>query len=124
LIGGDTGRSTLGPAEYPEAVINIKGSGALKIDGIVVTCGSNSLAWNKLVHVDVYGTLILYNGEISGNSIGDGVVNSGTFKMYGGRISNNTSIVGGGGSGVLCITVSAARSVCLAVKSPTTPDLE
>ncbi len=99
LIGGDTGRSTLGPAEYPEAVINIKGSGALKIDGIVVTCGSNSLAWNKLVHVDVYGTLILYNGEISGNSIGDGVVNSGTFKMYGGRISNNTSIVGGGGSG-------------------------
>jgi hypothetical protein len=99
LIGGDSGRSTLGPAEYPEAVINVKGSGALKIDGIAVTCGNNSLAWNKLVHVDVCGTLILYNGEISGNSIGDGVVNSGTFEMYGGKISNNTSIVGGGGRG-------------------------
>jgi hypothetical protein len=98
LIGGDTGRSTLGPAEYPEAVINVKGSGALKIDGIVVTCGNYALAWNKLMHVDVCGTLTLYNGEISGNSLGDGVVNSGTFEMYGGKISNNNANDGYGGA--------------------------
>jgi hypothetical protein len=98
LIGGDTGRSTLGPAEYPEAVINVKGSGALKIDGIVVTCGNYALAWNKLIRVDVCGTLILYNGEISGNSLGDGVVNSGTFEMYSGKISNNNANDGYGGA--------------------------
>lgn len=49
LIGGDTGRSTLGPAEYAQAVINVEGSGVLRIDGVFVTCGNYPLAWNKLV---------------------------------------------------------------------------
>jgi hypothetical protein len=87
LIGGDTGRSTLGPTEYPQAVINVRG--VLKLDGIVVTCTNYPLAWNLLVLVD--GTLILYNGEISGNILGDGVYNSATFEMYGGKISNNNA---------------------------------
>jgi hypothetical protein len=97
MIGGDTGRSTLGPAEYPDAVINVEGNGVLRIDGIVVTCG-DYLAWNKLVRVNVCGTLILYNGEISGNILGDGVVNSGTFEMYGGKISENNADAGYGGA--------------------------
>ena len=86
LIGGDTGRSTFGPRDYPQAVINVGGSGVLRLDGIVVTCANFPLAWNLLVSVS--GTLVLYNGEISGNVLGDGVVNSGTFEMYGGKISN------------------------------------
>jgi hypothetical protein len=88
LIGGDA-RTTLGPAEWPDAVIIVSGDGVLRLDGIVVTCANNPLAYNKLVRVEVCGTLILYNGEISGNSVGDGVVNGGTFEMYGGKISNN-----------------------------------
>jgi len=95
LIGGDTGRSTLGPTEYPQAVINVEGSGALRLDGIVVTCANFPLAWNTLV--SVYGKLILSNGEISGNILGDGVVNSGTFEMYRGKISNNNGNAGYGG---------------------------
>ena len=95
LIGGDTGRSTLGPMEYPQAVINVEGSGALRLNGIVVTCANFPLAWNTLV--SVYGKLILSNGEISGNNLGDGVVNSGTFEMYGGKISNNNGNAGYGG---------------------------
>jgi hypothetical protein len=97
LIGGDTGRSTLGPTEYPQAVINVDGSGVLRIDGVSVTCDNYPLAWNNLVRVNVCGTLILYNGEISGNILGCGVVNSGTFEMYGGKISNNNAKAGYGG---------------------------
>jgi hypothetical protein len=87
LIGGDTGRSTLGPTDYPQAVINV--GGVLRLDCIVVTCANYPLAWNLLVLVS--GTLILYNGEISGNILGDGLYNSGTFEMYGGKISNNNA---------------------------------
>jgi hypothetical protein len=93
LIGGDTGRSSLGPTEYAQAVINV--GGVLRLDGIVVTCANFPLAWNLLVLVG--GTLILYNGEISGNILGDGVYNSGTFEMYGGKISNNNANAGYGG---------------------------
>ena len=89
LIGGDTGRSILGPTEYPQAVINVEGSGVLRLDGIVVTCADFPLAWNLLVSVS--GIVILYNGEISGNSLGDGVYNIGTFEMYGGKISKNNA---------------------------------
>jgi len=86
-------------ATFPDAVIIVEGNGVLKIDGIFVTCGNYALAWNKLMRVNVCGTLILYNGEISNNILGDGVVNSGMFEMYGGKISNNTSKVGSGGRG-------------------------
>lgn len=101
LIGGDREivRTEEGyPVPLPDAVIMVEGSGVLKIDGIVVTSTNIGPTWNSLVRVNVVGTLIMYNGEISGN-IGDGVCNSGTFEMYGGKISNNTSIVGGGGRG-------------------------
>ncbi len=87
LIGGDTGRSTFSPWEYPQWVIDVEGSGVLRLDGIVVTCGDYPFSWNLLVSVS--GTLVLYDGEISGNSLGSGLVNSGTFEMYGGKISNN-----------------------------------
>jgi len=96
LIGGGS-RTTLGPSEYPDAVITVEGGGVLWLDGIVVTCVNNAIAWNKLVRVSVSGTLIMYAGEISGNSNGDGVVNSGMFEMYGGKISNNNANAGYGG---------------------------
>ncbi|MDR2719365.1 MAG: hypothetical protein LBC03_00985 [Nitrososphaerota archaeon] len=96
LIGADA-RTSLGPAEWPDAVIIVLGAGVLRLDGIVVTCTNNPLAYNKLVRVEECGTLILYNGEISGNSNGDGVVNGGTFEMYGGKISNNNANAGYGG---------------------------
>ncbi len=102
LIGGDRElvRNEDGiPVSFSDAVIIVEGSGVLRIDGVAVTCGNYPLAWNKLVRVNVSGTLILYDGEISGNILGDGVVNSGRFEMYGGKISNNTSKVGHGGSG-------------------------
>ena len=98
LIGGDTGHPTRGPGEYASAVINVEGSGVLRIDGIVVTCGNYPLSWNKLVRVNVVGTLILINGEISSNKFGDGVINSGTFEMYDGKISNNNANAGYGGA--------------------------
>ncbi len=97
LIGGDTGRSTIGPFDYPQAVINVEGNGVLRIDGIFVTCANFPYLWNKIVYVCLGGTLILYNGEISDNVVGDGVVNSGTFEMYGGKISNNNGNRGYGG---------------------------
>lgn len=96
LIGVDA-RITLGPAEWPDAVIIVAGAGVLRLDGVVVTCANNPLAYNKLVRVEACGTLILYDGEISGNSNGDGVVNGGTFEMYGGKISNNNGNAGYGG---------------------------
>ncbi|MGE5556499.1 MAG: hypothetical protein ACM3UY_09645 [Methanocella sp.] len=96
LIGGDTDRSTLGPTEYPKAVIYVENSGVLKIDCIIVTCANYPLAWNNLVSVS--GTLVLYNGEISGNPLGGAIVNSGTFEMHGGKISNNNANAGYGGA--------------------------
>jgi hypothetical protein len=95
LIGGDTGRSTLGPFEYAQAVVNVRG--VLRLDGVFVTCGKFPLSWDLLVNV-IGGTLILNKGEISGNSLGGGVVNSGTFEMYGGKISNNNANAGSGGA--------------------------
>ena len=67
----------------------VQQSGVLRLDGIVVTCADFPLAWNLLVSVS--GIVILYNGEISGNSLGDGVYNIGTFEMYGGKISKNNA---------------------------------
>lgn len=96
LVGGDTGRSSLGPGEFAQAVISVWG--VLRLDGVVVTCANFPLSWYLLVRVS--GTLILYNGEISGNSLGGGVINSGTFEMYGGKISNNNANAGFSGAAV------------------------
>jgi hypothetical protein len=65
LIGGDTGRSTLGPGEYAQAVINVEDGGVLRLDGVFVTCENFPLSWNRLCSVNG-GTLVMYNGEISG----------------------------------------------------------
>ena len=51
------------------------------------------------VYVDIFGTLNLYGGRITGNRTdreGGGVVSWGTFRMYGGEISNNSAEQGGG----------------------------
>jgi hypothetical protein len=99
LVGGGS-RTTLGPGEYSDAVINVKGDGVLKLEGIIVPCPNNILAWNNLVRVEVRGVLILYSGELSDNSLAGAVGNGGTFEMYGGKIANNNGAgVGNGGSG-------------------------
>ena len=94
LVGGNRA-SASNEHNYPEAVITVEGGAVLRLDCIAVTCVGYT--WNKIVRVDVCGTLILYNGELSGNNFGDGVVNSGMFEMYGGKISNNNAQAGYGG---------------------------
>jgi hypothetical protein len=104
LIGGETGRLAITPNEYnfPVSVIDVESSSVLRLDGVVVTCINDPIAWNRLVRVSVGGTLILYDGEISGNNFGDGVNNWGTFEMYGGKISNNNANAGYGGGVYNC----------------------
>ncbi|MCL1976712.1 MAG: hypothetical protein FWG55_01175 [Candidatus Bathyarchaeota archaeon] len=93
-----------------QGTLIVKDGGTLKIDGISVThLGDEE---GSGVTVDSGGTLILYNGEISGNTVsgvslsvliggyssyGGGVYNSGVFEMYGGKISNNLASIGSGG---------------------------
>jgi hypothetical protein len=91
LIGGDTGRSSLGPGEYAYPVIVVEDGGVLRLDGVFVTCENFPLSWSHLVYVNGGGTLVMYDGEISDNSLGSAVVNFGMFEMYGGKISNNAA---------------------------------
>jgi len=89
--------------------IIVQNGGTLTLDGIIVTHTSGN---GRGIAVTNGGTLIMYSGEISGNSdtenskhflpgdpysIGGGVFNMGTFEMSGGKISNNTSKNGYGG---------------------------
>jgi hypothetical protein len=93
-----------------ESTISVDGGGMLKLDGIVITHEKDKAGSG--VTVDSGGTLILYSGEISGNTVygrgmpalvggyssyGGGVYNSGAFEMYGGKISGNFASVGKGG---------------------------
>lgn len=69
--------------------------GSLRLDGITVTCAKdNTAGWGVLVGLG--GTLILSDGEITGNNAG-GVSNYGSFEMSGGKIFNNTANYSGGG---------------------------
>jgi len=96
------------------ATLIVKDSGILTLDGIIVTHAIKGLYEGGCgVIVDAKDKLILYNGEISGNSgaiiftggtftggiysEGGGVYNNGIFEMYGGKISNNESPFGFGG---------------------------
>ncbi|MCL2257937.1 MAG: hypothetical protein FWC14_07100 [Candidatus Bathyarchaeota archaeon] len=71
--------------------IIVRPDAILCLDGIIVTHESGSTGFG----VWVYGTLIMYSGEISGNT-GGGVNNVGVFELYGGEISGNTAVNGGG----------------------------
>jgi hypothetical protein len=97
--------------------ITVDSGGALTLDGIIVTHKTGELGGGVTTSKD--STLILLNGEITGNTggyyynpydheymneiiaDGCGVVNSGTFKMLGGRISNNIRFLHGDGGGVV-----------------------
>ena len=72
--------------------------GMLTLDGIIVTHVNGAIG--RGVVVNNGGTFIMYNGEISGNTVtnyGGGVWNEGTFVMSGGTIANNTATFYGGG---------------------------
>ena len=71
--------------------ILVRPGGILRLDGVIVTHELGSAGCG----VSVYGTLIMYSGEISGNTC-SGVDNSGIFELYGGKISGNTAVNGGG----------------------------
>ncbi|MDR2720298.1 MAG: hypothetical protein LBC03_05805 [Nitrososphaerota archaeon] len=72
------------------STIHVNG-GMLTLNGIIVTHETDSVG--RGIHVNTDSTLIMVDGEISGNTnnYGGGVTNSGTFTMYGGTITNNTA---------------------------------
>jgi hypothetical protein len=94
-----------------KSTINVENSGVLKIDGIIVTHVSGEDG--RGIDVLANGQLIMYRGEISGNtntgdaepntiggfpSNGGGVyIEYGFFEMSGGKISNNKAKAGNGG---------------------------
>jgi hypothetical protein len=91
---------------YYDTVV-VMGGGVLRIDGVIVTHAKGIKGTGVRVGSD--GTLIMYDGKISGNNLpraylghaawtgyGGGVHNSGIFEMYGGEITNNTAYCGGG----------------------------
>jgi hypothetical protein len=80
--------------------IVVKSGGELVLrEGIVVTHAVGNTG--RGIYVERKGTFILSGGEVSGNTIntqgvdvynyGAGVYNQGTFKMYSGKILNNTA---------------------------------
>lgn len=97
--------------------ITVDSGGALTLDGIMVTHKTGEIGGG--VTTSKGSTLIMLNGEITGNmggyyynpddhahmneiiADGCGVANSGTFKMLGGRISNNIRFLHGDGGGVV-----------------------
>jgi len=94
LIGAD-GKNT----------ITVNSNGLLRLDGIIVTHEGNGSGSGIFVEPD--GTLIMIDGEITGNNgwrgslgnaggAGGGVYNCGVFTMFGGVISGNTATIGGG----------------------------
>lgn len=86
-----------------ERVIEIPGGATLNLydcseDPGAIT-GGYSIYSGGGVYVDMFGTLNLYGGRITGNGTdgdGGGVKSWGTFRMYGGEISFNGADQGGG----------------------------
>jgi len=78
-------------------------SGVLRLEGVVVTHIEGD--FGRGITVNEGGILLMYNGEIFGNTVnwsgGGGVLTKGVFKLYGGVISGNTATSnsnwGGGG---------------------------
>jgi len=79
------------------ATLYVGTGGVLVLDGIVVTHADGTDGHG----VDNYGTVIMYSGMISGNTVrlssGGGVFTNGVFEMHGGAIVNNVARVSGGG---------------------------
>jgi len=93
---------------YSIDTINVAYDGVLRLDGIIVTHAEGVDGAGIYIQHD--GTLIMYDGKISGNNIptylssgmwsgsGGGVENrGGVFVMFGGEISGNTAGMSGGG---------------------------
>jgi hypothetical protein len=80
-----------------ESVITVQSSGRLTLNGVIVTHTAGSMGCG--VVVESGGTLIMVDGEISGNTadLGGGVSNHGSFIMAGGSITDNIAINRGGG---------------------------
>ncbi|MDR0461066.1 MAG: hypothetical protein LBH62_06520 [Nitrososphaerota archaeon] len=111
LIGADSANpySTFQmPNVAVGTTIDVESGGVLRLGGIIVTHESGSIG--RGVYVNGGGSLIMYSGEISGNSAnmflpvvgnycstGGGVDNRGDFEMHGGKISNNNAPDGYGG---------------------------
>ena len=94
------------------STIFVNGGSVLKLDGVIVTHVTDADKVGGGVYVETNGLLIMYSGEVSGNtamgvwmpilggsysSYGGGVYNNGTFEMYGGKISGNKAAIGSGG---------------------------
>ena len=79
-------------------VITVENGGRLTLDGIIITHEDGSTGTG--VGIAYGGTLIMVNGEISGNLAGRGggvgIDEGGVFELYGGKISGNTATWGGG----------------------------
>ncbi|MDR0470540.1 MAG: hypothetical protein LBH79_02285 [Nitrososphaerota archaeon] len=79
-------------------VITVENGGRLTLDGIIVTHEEGSTGLG--IGIFYGGTLIMANGEISGNLDGRGggvgIDEGGVFELYGGKISGNTATWGGG----------------------------
>ena len=94
LFGGASSFVCLIGSDGVDTIIVKSGGELVLLDGIVVTHvkGNNG----RGVCVERKGTLILFDCEISGNTVNDvggGVYNQGTFKMHSGKISGNTVII-------------------------------
>ena len=75
--------------------IIIESHGTLMLDGIIVTHNKDTLGRGVTIEPD--GTLVMTNGEITGNTnqqSGGGVKNRGNFIMYDGKISDNIAVFG------------------------------
>jgi len=94
------------------STIFVAGGSVLKLDGVIVTHVNDAGKVGGGVYVEANGLLIMYSGEISGNTVrgygisflmggdssyGGGVYNSGVFELYGGKIFGNLASVGMGG---------------------------
>ncbi len=97
------GKTVTGAAGSPS--ITVAGGASLTISDCRPTAGTITHAAGAVgsgIEVESKGTLVLWNGTISGNTAdslgGGGVRNSGSFTMYGGTISgNNAGSYDGGG---------------------------
>jgi predicted outer membrane repeat protein len=80
-------------------VITVENGGRLTLDGIIVTHETDSKGCG--VTVEFGGTLVLVDGEISGNTdmCGGVYLNGGSFEMAGGLISGNTATINDGDIG-------------------------
>ena len=80
-----------------KATIFVEDQGLLILNGIAVTHTTGAMGCG--VQINSGGTLMMFGGEISGNTAnyGGGVVSSGSFEMFDGVIANNTATQSSGG---------------------------